>query len=130
MNGRRSVTASAARATRRSAQSILAIHAAAALCSTPRCERGTRNEPDVSRSNKAVPTDTSALATMLKHDDEKVRLPATELAGRWKSTVNKQVLLERAASDVPVSSASADGSSSRREWLEEALPASGLPFPV
>ena len=53
---------------------------------------------EVSRSNKAVPTDTSALATMLQHDDEKVRLPATELAGRWKSMVNKQVILERAAS--------------------------------
>eukprot|EP00964_Phaeocystis_antarctica_P003882 scaffold2076_cov52-Phaeocystis_antarctica.AAC.2 len=36
-------------------------------------------------------------------------------------------ILERAASDVPVSSASADGSSSWREGLEEVLPASGLP---
>jgi putative heme-binding domain-containing protein len=53
---------------------------------------------DVSRSNKAVPTDTGALATMLQHDDEKVRLPAAELAGRWKSTANKQVLVERAGS--------------------------------
>ncbi|HJM63992.1 MAG TPA: c-type cytochrome, partial [Roseibacillus sp.] len=53
---------------------------------------------DVSRSNKAMPTDTGALATMLQHDDEKVRLPAAELAGRWKSTANQQVLVERAAS--------------------------------
>jgi putative heme-binding domain-containing protein len=53
---------------------------------------------DVSRSNKAAPTDTGALATMLQHDDEKVRLPAAELAGRWKSTANKQVLLERTGS--------------------------------
>jgi len=53
---------------------------------------------DVSRSNKAVPTDTGALAIMLQHDDEKVRLPAAELAGRWKSTANKQVLVERAGS--------------------------------
>jgi putative heme-binding domain-containing protein len=53
---------------------------------------------DVSRSNKAVPTDTAALATMLQHDDEKVRVLAAELAGRWKSTANKQVLVERAGS--------------------------------
>jgi putative heme-binding domain-containing protein len=53
---------------------------------------------DVSRSNKAVPTDTAALATMLQHDDEKVRVLAAELAGRWKATANKQVLVERAAS--------------------------------
>jgi hypothetical protein len=39
---------------------------------------------------------------------------------------SRQRILERAASDVPVSRASADGSSSRREWLEEVLP-SGLP---
>jgi len=53
---------------------------------------------DVSRSNKAVPTDTGALATMLQHGDEKVRVLAAELAGRWKSTANKQVLVERAGS--------------------------------
>jgi putative heme-binding domain-containing protein len=53
---------------------------------------------DVSRNNKAVPTDTTALAKLLQHGDEKVRLPATELAGRWKATANKQILVERAAS--------------------------------
>ena len=53
---------------------------------------------DVSSSNKAVPTDTGALATMLQHDDEKVRVLAAELAGRWKATANKQVLVERAGS--------------------------------
>jgi putative heme-binding domain-containing protein len=53
---------------------------------------------DVSRSNKAVPKDTAALATMLQHGDEKVRVLATELAGRWKSTAHQQVLVERAGS--------------------------------
>jgi len=45
-----------------------------------------------------VPNDTAALATMLQHGDEKVRVLAAELAGRWKSTANQQVLVERAGS--------------------------------
>jgi len=53
---------------------------------------------DVSSSNKAIPNDTGALSTMLQHDDEKVRVLAAELAGRWKATANKQVLVKRAGS--------------------------------
>ena len=67
----------------------------------------------------------SRLSERLSHSSEPKLRSMMGSASIRDAVRSRQRILERAASDVPVSSASADGSSSRREWLEAA--ASGLP---
>ena len=68
----------------------------------------------------------SRLSERLSHSSEPKLRSMMGSASIRDAVRSRQRILERAASEVPVSRASADGSSSRREWLEEVLPASGL----